>query len=101
MACSRDPFQIPKAGLEIAPVAGLASINVNGSIGPVPAPEIIGESTLCAMVVYAIYQALLTALRTEAMRLRGELDRATQVQLVRCPRALGTKTLESNCPEGL
>jgi len=33
VARSKDPFQIPKAGLEIAPVAGLASINVNGSIG--------------------------------------------------------------------
>jgi hypothetical protein len=82
LARSRDPFQIPKADLEIAPVAGLASINVNGSIGPVPAPEIISESTLCAMVVYAIYQALLTMLRIEAIRRRGELNRATQIQLV-------------------
>jgi hypothetical protein len=82
MARSIDPFQIPKAGLEIAPVAGLASLNVNGSIGPVPAPEFIGESTLGGMVVYAIYQALLTGLRTEAMRRRGELDRATQIQLI-------------------
>jgi hypothetical protein len=82
MARSRDPFQIPKAGLEIAPVAGLASINVNGNIGPVTAPEFIGESTLGGMVVYAIYQALLTGLRTEAMHRRGELDRATQIQLI-------------------
>jgi hypothetical protein len=82
MARSRDPFQIPKAGLEIAPVAGLASINVNGSIGPVPAPEFIGESTLGGMVVYAIYQALLTGLRTEAMRRRGEINRPVQIQLV-------------------
>lgn len=34
------------------------------------------------MVVYAIYQELLTGLRTEAMRRREELDRATQIQLV-------------------
>ena len=46
MARTQDPFQIPKAGLEIAPVAGLASINVNGSVGPVPAAEFVGESTL-------------------------------------------------------
>ena len=46
MTRSKDPFQIPKAGLEIAPVAGLASINVNGSVGAVPAGEFLGESTL-------------------------------------------------------
>jgi hypothetical protein len=78
----QDPFQIPRAGLEIAPVAGLASINVNGSVGPVPATEFVGESTLGGVLVYAIYQALLTGLRTEAMRRRGELNRATQIQLV-------------------
>jgi len=60
MTRSKDPFQIPIAGLEIAPVAGLASINVNGSVGAVPAGEFLGESTLGGMVVYAIYQALLT-----------------------------------------
>ena len=41
MASTQDPFQIPKAGLEIAPLAGLASINVNGSVGPVPATEFL------------------------------------------------------------
>jgi hypothetical protein len=82
MARSKDPFQIPKAGLEIAPVAGLASINVNGSVGAVPAGEFLGESTLGGMVVYEIYQALLTGLRTEAMRRRGQINRATQIQLV-------------------
>ena len=49
MARTQDPFQIPKAGLEIAPIAGLASINVNGSVGPVPATEFVGESTLGGM----------------------------------------------------
>lgn len=39
MARTQDPFQIPKACLEIAPIAGLASINVNGSFGSVPASE--------------------------------------------------------------
>ena len=67
---------------KIATVAGLASINVNGSVGAVPAGEFLGESTLGGMVVCAIYQALLTGLRTEAMRRRGELNRATQIQLV-------------------
>ena len=79
---SKDPFQIPKAGLEVAPLAGLASINVNGSVGPVSGTEFVSESTLGGVLVYAIYQALLTALRTEAMRQRGVIDRTTQIQLV-------------------
>ncbi len=93
MSRSKDPFQIPKAGLEIAPIAGLASINVNGSVGPVPATEFLGESTLGGMVVYAIYQALLTGLRTEAMYRRGELTRATQVKVV-------AKTVWASVKEG-
>ncbi len=44
--------------------------------------EFIGESTVGGMVVFAIYQALLTGLRTEAMRKRGEIDRSTQVQVI-------------------
>jgi len=82
MARTKDPYQIPKAGYEVAPLAGLASINVNGSVGAVPATEFMAESTLGGVVVYAIYQALLTGLRTEAMRRRGLLNRATQIQLI-------------------
>ncbi len=44
--------------------------------------EFIGESTLGGVAVYAIYQALLTALRTEALRNRGAIDRQTQVQAI-------------------
>ena len=42
----------------------------------------MGESTLGGVLVYATYQALLTGLRTEAMRKRGALDRQTQIRLV-------------------
>ena len=82
MGRSRDPYQIPKAGVEIAPLAGLASVNINRSVGPVPSTEFVGESTLGGILVYAIYQALLTGLRTEAMRKRGALDRQAQIRLV-------------------
>jgi hypothetical protein len=34
------------------------------------------------MVIYAIYQALLTGLRTEALRKRGSITRAVQVQMI-------------------
>ena len=82
MGRSRDPYQIPKAGVEIAPLAGLASININRSVGPVSSTEFVGESTLGGVLIYAIYQVLLTGLRTEAMRKRGALDRKTQIRLV-------------------
>ena len=82
MGRSRDPYQIPKVGVEIAPLAGFASVNINRSVGPVSSTEFVGESTLGGVLVYAIYQALLTGLRTEAMRKRGALDRQTQIRLV-------------------
>ena len=75
MSRSRDPFQILKAGLEIAPLAGLASVNVNGSVGPVSGTEFVTESTLGGVLVYAIYQSLLTALRTEAKRKLAVINR--------------------------
>ena len=82
MARERDPYRIPRAGWEIAPTAGLASIDLNGNHGALTGGEFIGESTVGGMLVFAIYQALLTGLRTEAMRKRGEIDRSTQVQAV-------------------
>ncbi|MFM7675807.1 MAG: hypothetical protein ACKO5F_09545 [Synechococcus sp.] len=82
MTRERDPYRIPRAGWEIAPSAGLASIDLNGNQGAFGATEFIGEHTVGGMLVYAIYQALLTGLRTEAMRKRGEIDRATQIQVI-------------------
>lgn len=77
-----DPFRIPRPGWEAAPAAGLASIDVNGNGLEASGGELLAESTLGGVVVYAIYQALLTALRTEALRKRGQIDRATQVQAI-------------------
>ena len=77
-----DPYRIPKARWEVAPAAGLAAIDLNGNGGAWSGREFIGESTLGGIAVYAIYQALLTALRTEALRKRGEIDRPTQVQAI-------------------
>ena len=82
MSRERDPYRIPRAGWEIAPTAGLASIDLNGNHGALTGGEYIGESTVGGMLVYAIYQALLTGLRTEAMRKRGEIDRNTQVKII-------------------
>jgi len=77
-----DPYRIPKARWEVAPVAGLAAIDINANGGAWSGREFIGESTLGGVAVYAIYQALLTALRTEALRKRGAIDRQTQVQAI-------------------
>jgi hypothetical protein len=82
MTRDRDPFRIPQAGVEMAPLAGLASIDVNLNGGSLSGGEFVAESTLGGVVVYAIYQALLTGLRTEALRKRGSITRAVQVQMI-------------------
>jgi hypothetical protein len=66
----------------MAPLAGLASIDVNLNGGSLSGGEFVAESTLGGMVIYAIYQALLTGLRTEALRKRGSITRAVQVQMI-------------------
>ena len=81
MTREHDPFRIPRAGVEMAPLAGVASLDL-GLSGSGGASKFVGESTLGAMVVYGIYQALLTALRCEAMVRRGEINRRDQASLV-------------------
>jgi hypothetical protein len=81
MTRERDPFRIPRAGVEVAPLAGVASLDL-GLTGPGGGGKFVGESTLGAMVVYGVYQALLTALRCEAMVRRGEISRRDQASLV-------------------
>jgi hypothetical protein len=82
MSRQNDPFQIPRAGMEAAPAAGLASIDFNLSGEAVSGSEFLMESSLGGVAVYATYQALLTALRTEALRQQGVIDRSTQVRTI-------------------
>jgi hypothetical protein len=82
MGRQHDPFQIPRAGMEAAPTAGLASIDLNLSGEALSGGEFLVESSLGGVAVYAIYQALLTALRTEALRQQGAIDRSTQVRTI-------------------
>ena len=82
MTRERDPYRIPRAGWEIAPTAGLAAMDLNGNQIHGTGTEFIGEHTMGGMLVYAIYQALLSGLRTEAIRKRGEIDRATQIRVI-------------------
>jgi hypothetical protein len=82
MTREHDPFRIPRAGWEAAPLAGLASVDLNRNGGAFSGGEFVSESTVGGVLLYATYQALLSALRTEALRQRGEIDRLTQVRLV-------------------
>lgn len=82
MSRQHDPFQIPRAGMEAAPTAALASIDLNLSGGALNGGEFLVESSLGGVAVYAVYQALLTALRTEALRQQGAIDRSTQVRTI-------------------
>jgi uncharacterized membrane protein YhfC len=82
MSRQRDPFRIPHAGIETAPLAGLSSLDVTTASETLTAGEFLVESTLGGVVVYAIYQALLTSLRTEALRRRGTITRAVQIQMI-------------------
>jgi hypothetical protein len=90
MTRQRDPFRIPQAGIEVAPLAGLVAINlpfnsggVTGRVGSsVSGGQHLVESSLGGVAVYAMYQALLTALRTEALRKRGRISRTVQVRMI-------------------
>lgn len=82
MTRERDPFRIPRAGWEAAPAAGIASVDINFNGGSFGQAEIVAESSLGGLVVYGLYQALLTGLRSEAMRRQGLISRPTQIRLI-------------------
>jgi hypothetical protein len=83
MTRNRDPFRIPQAGLETAPLAGVASLDISTAAADgFSGGEFLAESTLGGVVVYALYQALLSSLRTEALRRRGTITRAVQVRMI-------------------
>lgn len=82
MTRERDPFQIPRAGLEAAPLAGLAGLRVTTPQPALPPRQLVTEATLAGVLVYAGYQALLTGLRSEGLVRRGALTRTAQVKLI-------------------
>jgi hypothetical protein len=82
MGRDRDPFRIPRAGLEMAPLAGLVGFPLGGSATPLGNARLLSGSTLGAVAVFATYQALLSGLRTEALVRRGAIDRRHQARLV-------------------
>jgi len=82
MARDRDPFRLPRAGLEMAPLAGLSSIRLPGAPTSLGSGRVLAEASLGGVVVFGVYQALLSGLRSEALVRRGLLDRRRQLQLV-------------------
>ena len=66
----------------MAPLAALVSIPLPGSRTAIGPGRVLSESSLGAVVVYGVYQALLTGLRSEGLVRRGELNRRRQARLV-------------------
>lgn len=81
MTREHDPFRIPKAGMEAAPVAGVAAWRLT-SATPLAPRQLVTEATLAGMVVYAAYQALLSGLRSEQLVRRGLLSRPAQARVI-------------------
>lgn len=78
-----DPkFVIPQPGIEVIPVATLASIDLNASGAEAGFLETTGELTIGGVLVYSAYQAILTTLKSEAARKEGLISRAEQIKLV-------------------
>lgn len=82
MTRERDPFQIPRAGVEVAPLAGWVGLQVTASQPGLPTRQLVTEATVAGVVVYAVYQALLTGLRSEGLVRRGALTRPAQLHLI-------------------
>lgn len=76
-------YVIPQAGIEVLPVATLASVDVNGSgLDGGGVLEMTAESTIGGVLVYSAYQSILTLLKSEAARKAGDITRAQQLKLV-------------------
>ena len=81
MGRERHPGRLPRPGLEAVPLAGLVSWDL--ALGGQGTPgRLIGRGTLASVLVYSTYQALLTALRGEALVRRGAISRREQGRLV-------------------
>ncbi|MEB3166668.1 MAG: hypothetical protein VKO65_08355 [Cyanobacteriota bacterium] len=82
MSRDPDPYRIPLAGPEAAPLAGLAGLEISGGPLGLANRRMLVKSTLAGVMVVAAYQALLTGLRSEALVRRGLLGRPAQARLI-------------------
>lgn len=79
MARAHHPRQMPRAGVELVPLAA-------GWAQPFAAREPLARlahTGITALIVYGSYQVMLSALRSETLRRRGLIDRREQLTLIR------------------
>ena len=78
-----DPkFVIPASGVEVVPLATLASLDLNGNGTEGSFFEMTAENSIGSLLVVVVYQSVLTALKSEASRRAGDITRKQQVQLI-------------------
>ena len=82
MRDNQDFPQLQQASIETAAIAGLISLDTKLNGGSFSNAEVISRSTLGGIALYSIYQSLLTALRTEALRKKGLISRETQRKML-------------------
>jgi hypothetical protein len=75
-------LSIPQVGMEIVPLASLTRIPIPLKTTAFPRIKLLGGSILGPLVVCAVYQAVLTVLRTESGVRLGEINRRRQLALV-------------------
>ena len=82
MGRNQNYRHIPIAGLEIAAIAGLSLIDVNPNGRFFNNTKFVAESTIGGVAFYAIYQGLLTGLKTEALLKKGLINKKTQREIL-------------------
>lgn len=78
-----DPkFVIPASGVEVVPIATLASLDLNGNGAEGGIFEMTAENSIGSLLVVVAYQSVLTALKSEEARRNGDITRQQQVKLI-------------------
>lgn len=78
-----DPkYVIPASGVEVIPLATLASVDFNGNGMEGGIFEMTAENSVGSVLVVCAYQSILTALKSEAARREGLISRGQQVKLI-------------------
>ena len=78
-----DPkYVIPASGVEVIPLATLASFDLNGNGAEGGIFEMTAENSIGSVLVVCAYQSILTALKSEQARKEGAITRQQQVKLI-------------------
>ncbi len=82
MTYDQTPLRTSQKAIEAAALACISSIGTNFQISSINRNKLIARSSLRGITIYLIYQTLLTGLRTEASRRKGEINRAQQTHIL-------------------